>query len=174
MMSDLLFKSDSASESSDTEHEDSIHSDFIKSAMPDWLVKSSARRIGDLRNFPKVVPEWCKGASTSAHLTVKEATQASWQAQNQVDRMLGKLQDVESFAQPLLIQALKEQYNLELDVRDTFLRLYSSAKTSGWSLNVLGGVSSRTVSLLSAALHNFAEGEVFTADSAFILSLIHI
>ncbi|MNT64992.1 hypothetical protein D3C72_2029400 [compost metagenome] len=82
--------------------------------------------------------------------------------------MLGKLQDVESFAQPLLIQALKEQYNLELDVRDTFLRLYSSAKTSGWSLNVLGGVSSRTVSLLSAALHNFAEGEVFTADSAFI------
>lgn len=168
MMSDLLFKSDSASESSDTEHEDSIHSDFIKSAMPDWLVKSSARRIGDLRNFPKVVPEWCKGASTSAHLTVKEATQASWQAQNQVDRMLEKLQDVESFAQPLLTQALKEQYNLELDVRETFLRLYSPVKTSGWSLNVLGGVSSRTVSLLSAALHNFAEGEVFTADSAFI------
>ncbi|MGH8373710.1 MAG: dermonecrotic toxin domain-containing protein, partial [Pseudomonas sp.] len=167
-MNDLLLKSDGASESSDIEHEDSIHSDFIKSAMPDWLVKSSAQRIGDLRNIPKVVPEWSKGASPAAHLTAKEATQASWQAQNQVDRMLGKLGDVESFAQPLLTQALKEQYDVELDVRETFLRLYSPAKTSSWSLNVSGGFSSRTVSLLSAALHNFAESEIFTADSTFI------
>lgn len=168
MVSDLLLKSDGVSESSDIKHEDSIHSGFIKNAMPDWLVKSSDRRVGDLRNIPKFVPEWSKGATPAAHLTAKEATQASWQAQNQVDRMLGKLEDVESFAQPLLTRALKEQYNVELDVRETFLRLYSPAKTSGWSLNVLGGVSFRTVSLLSAALHNFAEGEILTADSAFI------
>lgn len=168
MMNDLLLKSVGISDSSDIEHEDSIHSDFIRSAIPDWLVNTSVKRMGDLRNAPKVIPDWSKTASHTEHVAAKHATRASWQAQSEVDQLLGKLQDVESFARPLLAQALKEQYNVVVDVGETFLRLYSPAKTSNWSLNVTGGVSSRTVSLLSAALHNFAEGEVFTADSAFI------
>lgn len=131
------------------------------------MTNASLQRIADLRTTPKVLPEWSKAATYLEHLAAKGAMQASWQAQNTVDRMLGKLQDVVSFAQPLLTRALNDQYGLRLDVRETFLRLYYPAKTSAWSFNITGGVSSRTVSLLDASLHNFAEGEVFTADSAF-------
>ena len=167
-MNDLIIGSGRAPETSDIEHQESIHSVFIKSAIPDWMTNASLQRIADLRTTPKVLPEWSKAATYLEHLAAKGAMQASWQAQNTVDRMLGKLQDVVSFAQPLLTRALNDQYGLRLDVRETFLRLYYPAKTSAWSFNITGGVSSRTVSLLDASLHNFAEGEVFTADSAFI------
>jgi hypothetical protein len=163
----LLSKAENVPGASAVECEDSIHSGFIKSAVPDWVVNSSVQRIADLRNTSKIIPEWHKAASHTAHLAAKGATKAGWLAQNQVDRMLVNLQDVESFAQPLLTQALREQYGVVTDVRETFLRLYSTAKTSPWVLNVTGGVSSRTVSLLDASLHNFAGGETYSADSVF-------
>ncbi|MNM21883.1 hypothetical protein D3C81_322510 [compost metagenome] len=164
----LLLKAESVSSVSDVEYENSIHFDFIKSVIPDWIVNSSLQRMADLRNTPKVVSEWHKAASPTEHLAAKVATQASWMAQSTVDRMLDNLQDVESFAQPILTQAIRDQYGVVVDVRETYLRLYSTAKTSPWALNVTGGVSSRTVSLLNASLHNFAEGEFFSADSVFI------
>ncbi|MBK5352794.1 hypothetical protein JFU37_09780 [Pseudomonas sp. TH41] len=102
------------------------------------------------------------------HAALKLATEASWRSQNDVDRMLREVQDAYAFAQPLLSQALKDQYGIEVDVRETFLKLYSPVKLSPWVLNVMGGVSSRTVSLLDAALHNFAIDEVLLPDSQFI------
>ncbi|BFT60985.1 dermonecrotic toxin domain-containing protein [Pseudomonas moorei] len=168
MVKKLLLNSERVPEIPDIERRESIHSTFIKGAIPDWVTSASLQRIGDLRTAPKVLPEWSKTASCLEHLAAKDAMQASWQAQSRVDQMLGKLQDVVSFAQPLLTRALNEQYGLKLDVRETFLRLYYPAKTSPWTINVTGGVSSRTVSLLDASLQNFAESEVFTGDSAFI------
>ncbi|QHF42071.1 hypothetical protein PspS34_02740 [Pseudomonas sp. S34] len=168
MVKNLLLKSASRPDYPDVEQEHSTHYNFIKSAIPDWIVDSSLQRMGDLRNTPKVIPAWSKTASHTQHVAAKEATKLSWQAQSQVDRMLGKLQDAESFAQPLLTNALKKQFGVVVDVREIFLRLYFPAKTSAWAFNVTGGVGSRTVSLLSASLQNFAEGEVFTSDSAFI------
>ncbi|WP_256345684.1 dermonecrotic toxin domain-containing protein [Pseudomonas sp. PD9R] len=161
-------KSESVSGSPGIEHEESIHSSFIKDAIPDWFINSSLQRMGDLRNTPKVIQGWSKTASHTEHLAAKGAMQASWQAQNHVDRMFAKLQDAESFAQPLLTQALNEQYGVVVDVHEIFLRLYSPAKTSPWTFNVTGGVGSRTVSLLNAALQNFADSEVFAADSVFM------
>lgn len=168
IVKNLLLKSASSQDYFDINQEHSTHYNFIKSAIPDWIVDSSLQRVGDLRNTPKVIPAWSKAASHTEHVAAKEATKVSWQAQNQVDRMLGKLQDAESFAQPLLTNALKKQFGVVVDVREIFLRLYFSAKTSAWAFNVTGGVGSRTVSLLNASLQNFAEGEVFTSDSAFI------
>ncbi|OOQ41705.1 hypothetical protein AO361_00515 [Pseudomonas fluorescens] len=168
IVKNFLLKSASSQDYFDINQEHSTHYNFIKSAIPDWIVDSSLQRVGDLRNTPKVIPAWSKAASHTEHVAAKEATKVSWQAQNQVDRMLGKLQDAESFAQPLLTNALKKQFGVVVDVREIFLRLYFSAKTSAWAFNVTGGVGSRTVSLLNASLQNFAEGEVFTSDSAFI------
>ncbi|MBV7489300.1 dermonecrotic toxin domain-containing protein [Pseudomonas sp. PDM30] len=168
IVKNLLLKSASSQDYFDINQEHSTHYNFIKSAIPDWIVDSSLQRVGDLRNTPKVIPAWSKAASHTEHVAAKEATKVSWQAQNQVDRMLGKLQDAESFALPLLTNALKKQFGVVVDVREIFLRLYFSAKTSAWAFNVTGGVGSRTVSLLNASLQNFAEGEVFTSDSAFI------
>ncbi|WP_330209079.1 dermonecrotic toxin domain-containing protein [Pseudomonas sp. AM4(2022)] len=68
----------------------------------------------------------------------------------------------------MLKTALKQQYNLDVDVRSTCLRLYAPADQAWWVRDFGGGVQSSTVSLLDAALHNFADSEAFTADSQFI------
>lgn len=167
-MKNLLLAGESVSGASDSAYEQSIHRRFIEDAIPEWIINSSLQRMADLRSAPKVIPEWHKAASHTEHLAAKHATQAGWRAQSTVDRMLNNLQDVKSFAEPILSQALHEHHGVEVNVRETFLRLYASAKTSPWTLNVTGGVSSRTVSLLDASLHNFAEDEVFNADSVFI------
>jgi hypothetical protein len=114
------------------------------------------------------IPQWSKEASSALHSRLKKTMVASWEAQNHVDRMLGELQDVYAFAEPLLHEALKRQYGVDIDVRNTYLKLFSPAKLSPWAHNITGGVSSRTVSMLDAALHNFALNEVLLSDSQFI------
>jgi hypothetical protein len=114
------------------------------------------------------IPQWSKEASSALHSRLKKTMVASWEAQNHVDRMLGELQDVYAFAEPLLHEALKRQYGVDIDVRNTYLKLFSPAKLSPWAHNITGGVSSRTVSMLDAALHNFTLNEVLLSDSQFI------
>ncbi|CAI8894400.1 NEL domain-containing protein [Pseudomonas sp. IT-P253] len=148
--------------------EQSIHHDFIKSAIPAWFTHAVPQRVRALKDTLSSIPEWTKKASAIEHVALKRATEACWRAQSDVDQMLRELRDIYAFAQPLLSQALKDQYGVEVDVRETFLKLYSPVKLSPWVMNVTGGVSSRTVSLLDAALRNFAIGEVLLADSQFI------
>ncbi|NVZ49519.1 hypothetical protein HX792_04165 [Pseudomonas sp. B6002] len=94
--------------------------------------------------------------------SLKTANAQAWARQNCVDQRLKNLQDVHAFAEPLLVGALKARYGLDLDVRDTHLYLHTS---KGW---LLKGSVSRTVSLLDAALHNFARHETFIDTSCYI------
>jgi len=148
--------------------ETSIHHEFIKEALPAWVADASLERVQALKLGLSGIPRWSKEASSALHSSLKKTMVASWKAQNDVDRMLGELQDVYAFAEPLLQQALKQQYGIDVDVRSTYLKLFSPAKLSPWTHNITGGVSSRTVSVLDAALHNFALNEVLLSDSQFI------
>ncbi|WP_225607498.1 dermonecrotic toxin domain-containing protein [Pseudomonas sp. PDM10] len=151
-----------------TTQEKSIHHEFIKEALPTWVTDASLERVRALKLGMSGIPQWSKEASSALHSRLKKTMVASWEAQNHVDRMLGELQDVYAFAEPLLHQALKQQYGVDIDVRNTYLKLFSPAKLSPWAHNITGGVSSRTVSMLDAALHNFALNEVLLSDSQFI------
>ncbi|WP_320404197.1 MULTISPECIES: DUF6543 domain-containing protein [Pseudomonas] len=64
------------------------------------------------------------------------------------------MQDVKAFATPLLEQALKANFGLELDVEATYLRL-CIALNIPWFPIRSGATRTWTVSLLDAALHNF-------------------
>ena len=75
-----------------------------------------------------------------------------------MDALLDNLTDVYAFAEPLLKNALSEHYG-DIDVRNTYLRLYAAVGRPWWVHDFKGGTKVRTVSLLNAALH---------------LSLIHI
>lgn len=118
--------------------EQSIHHDFIKSAIPAWFTHAAPQRVRALKDTLSSIPAWAKTASAIEHAALKLATEASWRSQNDVDRMLREVQDAYAFAQPLLSQALKDQYGIEVDVRETFLKLYSPVKLSPWVLNVMG------------------------------------
>ncbi|MEN5313803.1 dermonecrotic toxin domain-containing protein [Pseudomonas koreensis] len=148
--------------------ERSVHYKIIQTALPDWLLKTSPARVAALKRVKLTLPDWHRQAAASAHAQLKGEIQKAWSAQNDVDRALSDLQDVYTFARPLLQKALKDRFGVEDDVEETWVRLYMPVNTSWWTYDFASGKRSRTVSLLDAALHNFSRDESFSADSEFI------
>ncbi|AMN79141.1 MULTISPECIES: NEL-type E3 ubiquitin ligase domain-containing protein [Pseudomonas] len=138
------------------------HYSLIKRNLPDWLASTAWPRAQALGQAPLAQVPALLRATDHDHAPLKAANARAWATQNSVDRQLKDLQDVYAFAQPLLSQALLKRHGLELDVRATYLFL---VKTQGGSIT---GTTSRTLSLLDAALQNFAHGETFTDDSRYI------
>ncbi|WP_256562557.1 MULTISPECIES: dermonecrotic toxin domain-containing protein [unclassified Pseudomonas] len=136
--------------------------------MPDWLIRAHVDRLEALRARAASIPEWARNASPAEHLGLAQAIENSWSAQNDVDKMFAGLKDAYGFAEPLLRHALKQQYGVEDDIRETFVKLYTSASRRSWSFDIVRGARSRTVSLLDAALHNFSSSETFLEGSEFI------
>ncbi|PNB75312.1 hypothetical protein C1X64_05295 [Pseudomonas sp. GW456-E7] len=144
----------------------SIHFDLVRKAIPSWLSEASLTRINALKTDRVSIPDWQADAAKALQERLKQGIKLGWSAQNDVDRAFSKLQDVYAFAKPLLQQALNERFGVEDDVEETWLRLYAPAQS--WGHNFTGATTSRTVSLLDAALHNFSSDEAFTQDSEFI------
>lgn len=133
--------------------------------MPDWVPGlSSQQRTALIQAAGPIAPGFVQ-ASVVDQARLKDALSASWKSQGKLEQMLGRLQSIEAFAEPLLIAALKKRCNIMLDVRQTYLRLY-----------IPEGVSvayrTRTISLLEAALQNFEAKEArpgfFDEASRFI------
>jgi hypothetical protein len=141
------------------------HYERIKSAISPQFKKASPDRARVLNTTPLAVQNWYGAAG---HDSLKTANLQAWEAQNQADQTFGKVLDIYAFAEPLLKARLKETHKIDVDVRSTYLRLYFPKKTPWYVIDIQPGYSSRTVSLLDAALHNFAASETFTADSDYI------
>lgn len=130
------------------------HYQLLTSALPAWLGSASASKRQALANIqPQPLP-----GSAELQAPLKQLTGAHWHAQNSVDRALQHLQDVKAFATPILEQALKARFGLELDVDATFVRLYIPDSVP-WLPIRSGAARTWTVSLLDAALHNFEHKE---------------
>lgn len=151
------------------EHPDS-HYQHLKDAIPEWLDNALPARRQALKNTQPRLLERLKAAPATQHRELKALNAAHWTAQNDVDQRLAHLQDARAFAEPLLKQALKSRFDLDLDVSTTFLRLYIPATVPGFPIKT--GARAWTVSLLDAALHNFEEKETedtaYETDSTFI------
>lgn len=137
---------------------DDGHKKFIERKIPDWLIQASPDRRSALRQAPVTVPEWYRTASTASHAALAQAVKASWASQARLDRVFEPLADARRFAEPLLRQALKNRFGVELDVARSYLRLYLPK-------GLVSGYQVKTLSLLDAALHNFESKE--TADQYF-------
>lgn len=135
----------------------------LKNAIPDWLGNVSPARRKTLKNTQPQLPARLQAASAAHHQELKALNATHWTAQSEVDKRLEHLQDANAFAAPILEAALKSRFNLDLDVRTTFLRLYIPVTVPWFAIKT--GARTWTVSLLDAALHNFEEKE--TEDTAF-------
>ncbi|VVP66524.1 hypothetical protein PS914_00358 [Pseudomonas fluorescens] len=144
------------------------HYAFIKDTTSDPFKTATLGRGRALAATPLTMEPWYTTAPASHHDKLKAANLKAWGSQNQVDTLFRNLQDVHSFAAPLLQAKLKERYGIEHDVSTTYLRLYLAADLPWYAIDVTGGVTLRTVSLLEAALHNFAKSETVLADSHYI------
>lgn len=54
---------------------------------------------------------------------LRDAVTASLAAQASLDKVMSTFQDIDSFAAPLLTKALKDRFNVTLDVNKTWLLL---------------------------------------------------
>lgn len=138
------------------------HYPLIQRTLPAWLRDTSWPKAQALSRTPlHRLPDFIR-ADPLLHAPLKRANAQAWTTQNSVDQRLENLQDLYAFARPLLTQAIKERFALHVDVGATYLFLISTTGA------VLNASASRTLSLLDAALHNFASNEYFTDDSSYI------
>lgn len=139
------------------------HYDLIQQQLPHWLTDIDPQHITALK---KIQPNVLLTAPP-LHLQagIKHTLDEYWSTQNTIDKQLAELSDIRAFAEPLLKNAL-QAYG-EVDVQKISIRLYSPANLPWWSINVSPGVTSRTVTLLDAALHNFSASETFS-DFVFL------
>ena len=142
------------------------HIEHLEKALPEWLKDTTVVRINALKsaNLPSAPPY--PQAPSEAHQQLKQVIAEHQRAQNTLDKRLGDINDLYAFAEPLLKAALLTGYG-DIDVKNTYLRLYTDAALAWWTINVKQGVQSKNLSLLDAALGNFSAGDRFV-DFAFL------
>ncbi|WP_030131773.1 dermonecrotic toxin domain-containing protein [Pseudomonas sp. QTF5] len=137
--------------------------------LPDWVLKASPVTLTALKSASLKFPDW--HATASQHQLLKLASGEHLIQRNRLEAMLNKLKNARDFAEPLLSNALKTRFGLDLDVKTTFLRLYVPQHIP-WLPIKSGAARTWTVSLLDAALHNFqaseTEPDAYESASTFI------
>lgn len=132
------------------------HYQPLVNGLPRWLADATPARREALKNNRRPLTAQIKTAPQARHAELRTTIAEHMKAQNSVDQTLAQLQDVNAYAEPLLKAALKSTFGMDLDVKETFLRLYIPVKSG---LSTLPASRPWTVSLLDAALHNFEEDE---------------
>ncbi|MGL6244006.1 dermonecrotic toxin domain-containing protein [Pseudomonas sp.] len=138
--------------------DDNTYSNYLASKVPAILKRLSVCRVVSTAEPKSEFPEWYVKASAIDRQYLKELSSERWRLQDDLNDTLADLQkDINGFAEPLLIQALKEKLNVELDVQATTVRLYVPARL-GFGIDT-NASRLRQTSLLEAALHNFEAAE---------------
>ncbi|WP_460065042.1 dermonecrotic toxin domain-containing protein [Pseudomonas sp. H1_G08] len=142
------------------------HYAFIESAVSAPFKTATLSRSLALAATPLKREPWYSAPGTYAS-RLAAANLKAWDSQNKVDHLLART-DLYAFAEPLLKARIKQCHGIEPDVRKTWLRLYIPASSPWYAIDVVDGSTTRTVSLLDAALHNFAANETVGAGSDYI------
>lgn len=109
-------------DTNDAQHPDD-HYLPLKNAIPDWLGRASVARREALKRISPQRSSPVQSAPATQHTQMKSLNAAHMAAQSEVDKSLEHLQDASAFAEPLLQAELKKCFDLDLDVRTTFVRL---------------------------------------------------
>ncbi len=91
--------------------------------LPAWLANASDDKRQALKTAPLDVADWQADASRQQHAPLKQAVEQSWTAQSKVDAALADLKTPQAFAAPLLQQALKTRWGVDIDVICACMRL---------------------------------------------------
>lgn len=135
-----------------------IHAERVKQAITNMAEMAPPARLLAFDAFLGPFPDWYLKARKIDRDTLKDLFGRRWLLQGRLDKLMENLQaDIRAFAEPLLMKALKEQLNVEVDVRATELRLYVPSKLI---LGIDTGANHfKQLTLLDAALHNFEASE---------------
>lgn len=152
------------------------HYQHVRDAIPTWVGKAAAQQLADLKQSKPLFAPWLLAARPTEHGQMKRLNAAQWRMRNALKERLLGLQDVHTFARPLLEAALRNKFGLTLDVEKTLLWLYIPQHLP-WVPIPSGGARIWKVSLLDAALHNFepdeAKLDAYEPDSTYVAKAIH-
>ena len=145
-----------------------VHYDFLKERVPAWFTQGSTQRQEELANHDTELPSWYLTATAQQKAELAARHTRYRETLNQVDNTLGDIKDACAFAEQLLKDAIKQRFNLDVDVKN----VYFARKYRFKSRDDLFGAfvfeqqndsalsyEYRGVSLLEAALANFAPDE---------------
>lgn len=150
----------------------SLHGEFLEASIPQWLTDASPQRREAFKAVATALPAWYQDATPAQRKTVDDTFKASVIAQNSLDKRMAKLQDVETFARPLVIKALKDKHSLDIDVDKTLLCLRRPVEMGIQQIE-LASFEVLKLTLLEAALHNFEAGEcegTYHSSSGFVVA----
>lgn len=146
-----------------------VHYDFLKERVPRWFMEGSTQRQEELGKLEMEMPAWYLAAAPQAKADMAARHDRFRETLNTIENRLGNIEDVLTFAEQPLKDAIKARFNLELDVRNVFFaRKYAPAggRSDFYGALVLDTTSDLTpshryrgISLLEAALANFEADE---------------
>ncbi|PMQ12336.1 E3 ubiquitin-protein ligase sspH2 [Pseudomonas sp. AD21] len=150
----------------------SIHGKRLEHVVPGWLIDASAERRAHIKRAGTQLPQWYQQLSAEQLRDVQARVTESFLAQSRLDKTMAALESIEAFAEAQLIKALKDQFNVELDVNKTLLCLRHALEVSALEIEV-SSFEVLKLSLLQAALHNFEAAEceegAFHRESGFVV-----
>ena len=146
-----------------------VHYDFLKQRVPNWFMEGSPQRQQELGTHEMDIPAWYLAATHQDKTTLAARHTRFRETLNAIEEHLGQIEDVLAFAEQPLKEAIKKEFNLELDVRNVFfVRKYGSkgARDDFYGAFVFEQQNDpslsyryRGISLLEAALANFEADE---------------
>lgn len=143
---------------------DALHLTILSNAIAPWLGGASAAKRGALAANPPAVADWYSTITDLQHEKLKRLNGEAWTTQNRVDQAFSAIKSPEDFGAELLQKALKDEFDLDANVRTTYLQLYIPLTLAGITVKP-GAARTWSVSLLDAALHNFEAAEA--TDGAY-------
>ncbi|MFJ4604412.1 NEL-type E3 ubiquitin ligase domain-containing protein [Pseudomonas atacamensis] len=149
---------------------ESLHAPWLEAVMPHWLIQAPVRRKIELKQAQTVFPHWYTKATPAQRQVVNTSYRMSFIAQARLDRSMSTFKDIDTFARPLLAQALKHRYQVTVDLDNTLLCLRRPIR-AGMLGEEIGSFEALTLPMLQAALHNFESDEcaygAFHSSSGF-------
>ncbi|WP_112193175.1 dermonecrotic toxin domain-containing protein [Pseudomonas sp. LG1E9] len=146
-----------------------VHYDFLKQRVPSWFLDGTTQRQEELGQHEMDIPSWYLAATHQDKTTLAEQHTRFRETLNSIEEHLGQIDDILAFAEQPLKDAIKKQFNLELDVRNVFLvrkYAYKGARDDFYGAFVFEQQNDpsltytyRGTSLLEAALANFEADE---------------
>ncbi|BFT63119.1 hypothetical protein PMm318_A38780 [Pseudomonas moorei] len=150
----------------------SIHSELISEMTPGWLIDAVPARRTAIKETGTQPPNWYLGASLEQQRALAESYKRSFAAQTVLDKAMSTLQDIDTFAEPLLTEALKDRFGVEVDVHKTLLCLRRPLDIGVLEIEI-STFEVLKLSLLQATLHNFeapeCEAGAFHEQSGFVV-----
>ena len=144
-----------------------IHYNAIKSHVPDAFYHLSPHVVKHLNTVPRETPTWYLNASEHERAQLREHHALGLKALTAVQQIEANIRDIESFAAPLLTQAIKDTWNYDADVTADKLDIVLRATL------IPTEVGRHTQTLLQAALHNFPVSEARGGGMALGSRLYH-